>query len=224
MLSSGSRLRFLEKRFREFRFLVLVWFPRHLALKFSSEDFSRASTRKICPKWGPRKSHKKGPNIVFQADEGHEKATGKVTSKNATRNEKSSDFGSGQNQVKIFFWSNQGDRQSTEHKFSQKTADFRRLSPSPGNTSIWRAQETADFRRKAQIFAENRMKPQIGLRHLRCVTFGSALNLNQVCGGGSEWVRARGVDPAGMALELLGKSWPLGAEEVPDNPYPSKKG
>ena len=26
---------------------------------FSSEDFSRASTRKICPKRGPRKSHEK---------------------------------------------------------------------------------------------------------------------------------------------------------------------
>ena len=40
---------------------------------------------------------------------------------------------------------------------------------------IWRAQETADFRRKPQTFAENRRKPQIGLRHLRCVTFSSAL-------------------------------------------------
>ena len=30
-------------------------------------------------------------------------------------------------------------------------------------------------RRKPQIFAENRRKPQIGLRHLRCVTFSSAL-------------------------------------------------
>ena len=40
-------------------------------------------------------------------------------------------------------------------------------------------QKTADFRRKAQIFAENRRKPQIGLRHLRSVTFSSALCLNQ---------------------------------------------
>ena len=30
-------------------------------------------------------------------------------------------------------------------------------------------------RRKPQIFAENRRKPQIGLRHLRSVTFSSAL-------------------------------------------------
>ena len=36
-------------------------------------------------------------------------------------------------------------------------------------------QKTADFRRKPQIFAENRRKPQIGLCHLRCVTFSSAL-------------------------------------------------
>ena len=38
-------------------------------------------------------------------------------------------------------------------------------------------QKTADFRRKPQVFAENRRKPQIGLRHLRCVTFSSALQL-----------------------------------------------
>ena len=36
-------------------------------------------------------------------------------------------------------------------------------------------QKTADFRRKPKISAENRRKPQIGLRHLRCVTFSSAL-------------------------------------------------
>ena len=36
-------------------------------------------------------------------------------------------------------------------------------------------QKTADFRRKPKIFAENRRKPQFGLRHLRCVTFSSAL-------------------------------------------------
>ena len=45
---------------------------------------------------------------------------------------------------------------------------------SPGNSSIWRAQKTADFRRKPKIFAENRRKLQIGLRHLRCVTFSLA--------------------------------------------------
>ena len=36
-------------------------------------------------------------------------------------------------------------------------------------------QKTADFRRKPKIFAENRRKPLIGHRHLRCVTFSSAL-------------------------------------------------
>ena len=44
-------------------------------------------------------------------------------------------------------------------------------------------QKTADFRRKPKIFAENRRKPQIGLHHLRCVTFGSALK----CAGGDPW-------------------------------------
>ena len=58
-----------------------------------------------------------------------------------------------------------------------QNADFRRKTPCPGNSSIWRAQETADFRRKPKIFAENRRKPQIGLRHLRCITFSSALLL-----------------------------------------------
>ena len=62
-----------------------------------------------------------------------------------------------------------------KRRFSQKTADFRRFTPSPGNSSIWRAQETADFRREPQIFAENRRKLQIGLCHLRCVTFSLAL-------------------------------------------------
>ena len=36
-------------------------------------------------------------------------------------------------------------------------------------------QKTADFRRKPQIFAGNCRKPQIGFRHLRSVTFSSAL-------------------------------------------------
>ena len=36
-------------------------------------------------------------------------------------------------------------------------------------------QKTADFCRKPKIVAENRRKPQIGLRHLRSVTFSSAL-------------------------------------------------
>ena len=42
------------------------------------------------------------------------------------------------------------------------------------------SQKTADFRRKPKIFAENRRKAQIGLRHLRCVTFSSALSLPPV--------------------------------------------
>ena len=40
--------------------------------------------------------------------------------------------------------------------FSQKTADFRRFTPSPGNSSIWRAQETTENRRFSQKTAGNR--------------------------------------------------------------------
>ena len=52
---------------------------------------SRASTRKFCPKRGPRKNHEKGPNIVFLDRRGPRKNHEKVTSKNATGNEKSSE-------------------------------------------------------------------------------------------------------------------------------------
>ena len=48
------------------------------------------------------------------------------------------------------------------------------FAPSRGHSSIWRAQDTADFCIKPKIFAENRRKPQIGLRHLSSVTFSSA--------------------------------------------------
>ena len=53
----------------------------------------------------------------------------------------------------------------------------RRFARSPGNPSIWRAQETAENRRFSQETADFRRKPQIGVRHLRCVTFSSALSL-----------------------------------------------
>ena len=57
-------------------------------LNHCEEDFSRASTRKICPKWGHEKATKKVQTLCFQADEGHEK----VTSTNVTSNEKSSEL------------------------------------------------------------------------------------------------------------------------------------
>ena len=44
----------------------------------------------------------------------------------------------------------QGDRESPKRRFSQKTADFRRSTTSPENSSIWRAQETAENRRFSQ--------------------------------------------------------------------------
>ena len=67
-----------------------------------------------------------------------------------------------------------------------KNADFRRkpqiFADSPFLLEISafggrrKPQKTADFRRKHKIFAENRRKPQIGLHHLRSVTFSSALH------------------------------------------------
>ena len=58
------------------------------------------------------------------------------------------------------------ERESPKRRFSQKTADFRRFTPSPENSSI-----------EPKIFAENRRKPQIGLHHLSSVTFSSALKV-----------------------------------------------
>ena len=66
-----------------------------------------------------------------------------------------------------------------------QNADFRRkpqifadsplLLEIPALGGRRKPQKTADFRRKPKIFAENRRKPLIGLRHLRCVTLSSAL-------------------------------------------------
>ena len=74
---------------------------------------------------------------------------------------------------------------------SAQNADFRRkpqifadsplLLEIPAFGGRRKPQKTADFRRKPQILAENRRKPQIGLRHLRCVTFSSALTFACVC-------------------------------------------
>ena len=65
----------------------------------------------------------------------------------------------------------------------QKTADFRRFTPSSGDSRRWSAQATAEtaglirFCRKPEIFTENSWKPQIGVRHLRSVTLSAALSL-----------------------------------------------
>ena len=64
-----------------------------------------------------------------------------------------------------------------------QNADFRRkpqiFADSPFLLEIpafgGKPQIFADFRWKPKIFAENRRKAQIGLRHLRSVTFSSAL-------------------------------------------------
>ena len=61
-----------------------------------------------------------------------------------------------------------------------QNADFRRKPQILADSALLLeiqefGEETADFRRKPKIFAENRRKPQIGLRHLRCVTLRSAL-------------------------------------------------
>ena len=70
-----------------------------------------------------------------------------------------------------------------------QNADFRRkplifadsplLLEIPALGGRRKPQKTADSRRKPKIFAENRRKPQIGLCHLRCVTFSSALQVFQ---------------------------------------------
>ena len=70
---------------------------------------------------------------------------------------------------------------------STKNADFRRkpqlfadsplLLEIPAFGGRRKPQKTADFRRKPKIFAGNRRKPQIGLRHLRSVTFSSVLGI-----------------------------------------------
>ena len=67
-------------------------------------------------------------------------------------------------------WRNLGDRERPKRRFSQKTAEFRRFTSSPGNSSISRTQET--YRRKPQIFAENRRFSQktAGNRRLGSVT------------------------------------------------------
>ena len=67
---------------------------------------------------------------------------------------------------------------------SAQNADFRRkpqifagsplLLEIPAFGGRREPQKTADFPRKPKNFAESRRKPQIGLRHLRSVTFGSA--------------------------------------------------
>ena len=47
-----------------------------------SEDFSRASTRKICPRKSHEKTKKNAQTLFFQADEGQEKATEKPRKSN----------------------------------------------------------------------------------------------------------------------------------------------
>ena len=92
-----------------------------------------------------------------------------------------------------------------------QNADFRRkpqifadsplLVEIPAFGGRRKPQKTADFRRKPKIFAGNRRKPQIGLRHLSCVTFSSALNnvfnySAQISSGNAEGCRIHGSDPS----------------------------
>ena len=60
--------------------------------------------------------------------------------------------------------------------FRRQTADFRRfLLEIPAFGGHKKTQKTTDFCRKPKIFAEKCRKTQIGLRHLRSVTFSLAL-------------------------------------------------
>ena len=52
------------------------------------------------------------------------------------------------------------EREREQRRFSQKTAHFCRFTPFPGNSSIWRAQETAENRRFSQQTEDVRRKPQ----------------------------------------------------------------
>ena len=68
------------------------------------------------------------------------------------------------------------------HRKPQIFADSALLLEIPAFGGRRKPQKTADFRRKPKIFAENRRKPQIRLRHLRCVTFSSALECSSILG------------------------------------------
>ena len=76
-------------------------------------------------------------------------------------------------------------------------------------------QKTADLHREPKIFAENRRKPQFGLRHLRCVTFSSALEVS----------RARNPKRVQKESERVSQRlWPSGAPESPKSaPWSPKR-
>ena len=103
----------------------------------------------------------------------------------------------------IFF---QGELKATELRWQRapktqifvENRRFSQMHQTPGNSSIWMAQETADFHRKPKIFAENRRKPQIGLCHLRSVTFSSALFFPESCWDGYLLNRASTSDLASL--------------------------
>ena len=64
------------------------------------------------------------------------------------------------------------ERESPKRRLSQNTADFRRFAPSPGNSSIWRAQETAEncrFSQKTEVFFSQKTA---GNRRFGSVTLG----------------------------------------------------
>ena len=63
----------------------------------------------------------------------------------------------------------------TENAQNADFAENRRFSQIHPFSWKFKRLEGAGNRRKPKILAENRRKPQIGLCHLRCVTFGSAL-------------------------------------------------
>ena len=58
-----------------------------------------------------------------------------------------------------------------------QTADFRRKPQIFADSPLLLEIQAFGGRRKPQKTADFRRKPQIGLRHLRCVTFSSALGM-----------------------------------------------
>ena len=67
------------------------------------------------------------------------------------------------------------EREREREPKTQTFAETRRFSQIHPFSWKFKHLEGTGNHRKPQIFAENRRKPQIGFRHLRCVTFSSAL-------------------------------------------------
>ena len=115
-----------------------VWgFPRRTSQKFASEGFRLdiSTPRKRLRSMGP-------------------------LSETSTRTPPRTSEKSFQELFQSQGWLEDHLRKGTQRRFLQKTADFRRFTCFPGNSSMWRAQETAEDRRFSQETKDFRRKPQ----------------------------------------------------------------